>query len=401
MDMKLALKDTRNIGAARASQWTFERGRRVIGRSRECDWQIDDNERRVSKLHCTLNRDGEGFTIMDQSANGTLVDGRLLLEGESARLRDGSQINIGGQVFQVAISGDAELDFSDPDASLRMSDEPLTISAILADIAPNGRSAGGMMGNTASVDDWSETWREGAKRKAKSISRNVEIGWSEPPAAHGISAILPDNWDEEPVASSEHEHTDALNTPVMISRPVSTARSEDFDNVFPETEENLRVENASAAGVSTAPEIGDLLTTMEQESADCLAVLDLESEHAGQGSSASLSERMERLIRQQRQLAYALETLIHGCTQRLEPRLIEASVDAGSDFRAKIGRRDWQGLITKTDYWSAYKKQFEENGRPLPVRQFLQRAARGEAAPGRQTDAATADAKGVNDHDET
>nr|WP_236775095.1 FHA domain-containing protein [Agrobacterium tumefaciens] len=399
--MKLALKDTRNIGAARASQWSFERGRRVIGRSRDCDWQIDDNERRVSKLHCTLSRDGEGFTILDQSANGTLVDGRLLLEGESARLRDGSQINIGGQVFQVAISGDAELDFSDPDASLRMSDEPLTISAILADIAPNGRSAGGVMGNTASADDWSETWREGAKRKAKSISRNVEIGWSEPPAARGIGTVLPDNWDEEPVASSEHEHTDALNTPVMISRPVSASGNEDFDSVFPEAGEDLTLENASTADGSTAQEIGDLLTALEQESADCLAILDVEGERTGQGSSASLSERMETLIRQQRRLAASLETLIHGCTQKLEPRLLEASVDAGNDLRAKIERRDWQGLIMKTDYWSTYKKQFEENGRPLPVRQFLQRAARGEAAPTQEPDAITADAKGVNNHDET
>ena len=399
--MKLALKDTRNIGAARASQWSFERGRRVIGRSRDCDWQIDDNERRVSKLHCTLSRDGEGFTILDQSANGTLVDGRLLLEGESARLRDGSQINIGGQVFQVAISGDAELDFSDPDASLRMSDEPLTISAILADIAPNGRSAGGVMGNTASADDWSETWREGAKRKAKSISRNVEIGWSEPPAARAIGAVLPDNWDEEPVASSEHEHTDALNTPVMISRPVSTSGSEDFDSVFPEADEELTPEGASAAGASTAQEIGDLLTALEQESADCLAILDIEGERTGHGSSASLSERVETLIRQQRRLAASLETLIHGCTQKLEPRLLEASVDAGNDLRAKIERRDWQGLLMKTAYWSTYKKQFEENGRPLPVRQFLQRAARGEAAPTQEPDAITADAKGVNNHDET
>ncbi|MCZ7910294.1 FHA domain-containing protein [Agrobacterium leguminum] len=392
--MKLALKDTRNIGAARTSQWSFERGRRVIGRSRDCDWQIDDNERRVSKLHCTLSRDSEGFTILDQSANGTLVDGRLLLEGESARLRDGSQINIGGQVFQVAISGDAELDFSDPDASLRMSDEPLTISAILADIAPNGRSAGGVMGNTASADDWSETWREGAKRKAKSISRNVEIGWSEPPSARAIGAVLPDNWDEEPVASSEHEHTDALNTPVMISRPVSASDNEDFDSVFPEAGEDLTPEGASAAGASTAQEIGDLLTALEQESADCLAILDIEGERTGHGSSASLSERMETLIRQQRRLAASLETLIHGCTQKLEPRLLEASVDAGNDLRAKIERRDWQGLIMKTDYWSTYKKQFEENGRPLPVRQFLQRAARGEAAPTQEPDAITADAKG-------
>jgi type VI secretion system protein ImpI len=110
---------------------------------------------------------------------------------------------------------------------------------------------------------------------------------------------------------------------------------------------------------------------------------------------------METLIGQQRRLAASLETLMHGCTQKLEPRLLEAAVDAGNDFRAKIGRRDWLGLVMKTDYWSAYKKQFEENGRPLPVRQFLQRAARGEAASARETDATAADAKGVNNHDET
>ncbi|MCZ7447080.1 FHA domain-containing protein [Agrobacterium rhizogenes] len=399
--MKLALKDTRNIGAGKAGQWSFERGRRAIGRSRDCDWQIDDNERRVSKLHCTLSRDGEGFIILDQSANGTLVDGHLLLEGESARLRDGSQINIGGQIFEVAISGNAELDFSDPDASLKMSDEPLTISAILADIAPNGRSAGGLLGNTATADDWPETRREGPGRKAKSISRNVEIGWNEPPSAQGIGTVLPDDWDAEPAASSEHEHTDALNTPVMISRPVSAPHVGDFDSVFPDADEDPSRQDRLPANTATVQEIGDLLTALERESADCMAILDIESDHAGQGPVPSLSERMGTLIGQQRRLAAALETLMHSCTQKLEPRLLEAAVDAGNDFRAKIGRRDWRGLVMKTDYWSAYKKQFEENGRPLPVRQFLQRAARGEAAPARETDAATADAKGVNNHDET
>lgn len=68
-----------------------------------------------------------------------------------------------------------------------MSDETLTISAILADIAPNGRSAGGLLGNTAAADDWPETRRESAGRKAKSISRNVEIGWSEPPSAQELA----------------------------------------------------------------------------------------------------------------------------------------------------------------------------------------------------------------------
>lgn len=397
--MKLALRDTQN---ARSSQWSFERGHRMIGRSRDCDWQIGDNERRVSKLHCTLSRDSEGFIILDQSANGTLVDGRLLLEGQSARLRDGSQINIGGQIFQVIISGDAERDFSDPDASLRISDESLTISAILADIAPNGRSASGLLGNTSSPQNWPETGRDGAGRKAKSISRNVEIGWNDPPAVGGIGTVLPADWDEEPVASSMHEHTDALNTPVTITRPVPVSQSEDFDSVFPEANEAPTTHDTSPVNASAAQkEIGDLLTALERESIDCLAILDIESEHVSHGPLTSISERMETLIRQQRRIAASLETLIHTCTQKLEPRLLEAAVDASNDFRAKIGRKDWQALITKTDYWSAYKKQFEDNGRQLPVRQFLQRAARGDAASVPEPDTIAADAKGVNNHDET
>ncbi|WP_194287749.1 type VI secretion system-associated FHA domain protein [Agrobacterium sp. ICMP 6402] len=400
MDMKLALKDTKNSRSARSTPWSFERGRRVIGRSQDCDWQIDDNQRRVSKLHCTLSRDGEGFTILDQSANGTLVDGRLLLEGESARLRDGSQINIGGEIFQVTISGDAELDFSDPDASLRMSDEPLTISAILADIAPNGRSADGVLGNTISLDDWPETRRDSSGRKARSISRNVEIGWNAPPSAGGLDSVLPEDWDDEPVASSEHEHTDALNTPVMIARPAVMPQAEDFDSVFPDGSGAPDTRETSTAGVSTAQaEIAGLLAVLERESTDCLAILGIEGDQVSAGPHTSLSERMEKLVHQQRRLAASLETLIHTCTQKLEPRLLEASVDAGNDIRSKIGRKDWQALITKTDYWSAYKKQFEENGRQLPVRQFLQRAARANTAP--EHDVIATDAKGVNNNDET
>ncbi|MFS8124025.1 FHA domain-containing protein [Rhizobium sp. BR 250] len=399
--MKLALKDIQNLGASRPGQWSFERGRRVIGRSQDCDWQIDDNERRVSKLHCTLSREGEDFTILDQSANGTLVDGRLLLEGESARLRDGSQINIGGQIFQVSISGAVELDFSDPDASLRMSDEPLTISAILADIAPNGRSAGGVLGNTLPQEDWTQTADGQTGRKAKTISRNVEIGWSAPPNATGIGAILPADWDDEPAASSRHEHTDALNTPVVIARTPSPIQGADFDSVFPDEGKNPTAEEPEPAGISAAQaEIGDLVTALERENAECLAIFDIEGDHAT-GPHASLGERLEALIHQQRRLTASLETLIQTCTQKLEPRLLEASVDAANDIRSKIERRDWQALITKTDYWSAYKKQFEENGRQLPVRQFLQRAARGNAAPLAEPDAIAVDAKGVNNHDET
>ncbi len=103
--MRLALKA---IGTDRPRQaWSFERGRRVIGRSPECDWQLADDERRVSKLHCTLTRDQAGFILVDQSANGTIVNGVLLREGESVRLANGAHVEFGGRVFAVEISGEA------------------------------------------------------------------------------------------------------------------------------------------------------------------------------------------------------------------------------------------------------------------------------------------------------
>ncbi len=379
--MQLALKGADRETAGKENRWSFEHGRRKVGRSRDCDWQIDDGERRVSKLHCTLTRDRDGFIIVDQSANGTLVDGQLLLEGESARLRDGSQINIAGQIFTVAISGDADMEFGDPDAKLRVSDETLTISAILSDIAPNGRSARGVLGEAASNDDWPQEASEKPKSRSKSMSRNVTIGWNEPPSTGGFGTVLPDDWNDEPVESSKHEHTDALNTPVMVSRPAPRQSSQDFDAVFESNAGNSDAGEELPATVSvTAEPIAELLAQLERESAECLAVLDIEPAPARDRHSP-LSGRIEALIQQQRQLAAALETMIGTCTQQLEPRLLEAKADTGNDLRSKIERKDWRGMITRTDYWTVYKKQFEEGGRQLSVREFLQRAARGEAAP--------------------
>ncbi|MET0172751.1 MAG: forkhead-associated protein, partial [Agrobacterium vaccinii] len=60
-------------------------------------------------------------------------------------------------------------------------------------------------------------------------------------------------------------------------------------------------------------------------------------------------------------------------------------------------RKEWRSVIARTDYWSTFKQQFEDEGRQLSVRQFLQRAAQGEAAPG---DALQTNIKGVSNQDE-
>ncbi|WP_296014152.1 FHA domain-containing protein [uncultured Agrobacterium sp.] len=373
--MKLVLKQRQQDGSIQPSRWSFEHGKRVLGRSNDCDWQIADGERRVSKLHCTLKRDGQGFSIIDQSANGTLVDGRLLLEGQSAALNDGSQIEIGNQSFKVAIVGEPDMDFGDPDQTLRVSNEELTISAILSDIAPGGRSARGVLGNADANADWLEDDHAYLK-KGRSISRNVEIGWNAPPSSNGIGAVLPDDWNEEPVESSRHEHIDALNIPVKVSRP-SVDAQEEFETVFAGPEDLPDTQLLEPQSSTPESELKDLLAQLERECADCMAALDIATEAIDLSQEASIAARLEAIILQQRLLSTSLENLMRVSTQRLEPRLLEAKADAGNDLRSKIERKDWRGIVSRPDYWDFYKKQFEENGRQLSIRQFLQRAALG------------------------
>ena len=400
--MKLVLKEKNISGSPRPTQWSFEHGSRIIGRSTDCDWQVNDDARRVSKIHCTLTRDLEGFTILDRSANGTQVDGRLLLEGQTARLKNGSRIGIGGQTFEAVITGEAEMDFGDPDRSLRVSDETMTISAILADIAPNGRSARGVIAGGATNDDWPDATANPSGKKTKSISRNVDIGWNAPPATSGIGTVLPNDWNEEPDESSKHEHTDALNIPVMVARPKKKAAPEDFEAVFTDTDDEIEIEEPQPAAFSPAQDaIDDLLVQLEKETAESLAVLDIDQAAIEiELSDNTTRGRMEGLIRQQRLLASTLETLIQTCTRKLEPRLIEAMADAENDWRAKIERKEWRSVIKRTDYWSAYKQQFEEEGRQLSVRQFLQRAAQGDVAREETPSELETNTKGVSRQDE-
>lgn len=390
--MKLALKKASSGAFASATQWSFEHGRRTLGRSNDCDWQIPDDERRVSKLHCTFSRDKEGFFIVDESANGTLADGTLLHEGQSARLSNGSEIVIAGQRFQVLIDGAPDLEYVDGDASLRISDENLTISAILADIAPNGQSTRGVLGKSGVDTDWEKQDQTGQAKKAKSISRNVQIGWDAPPATTALGHVLPNDWNMEPDESSRHEHTDALNTSVIVSRPARRGAKEEFDAVFTQSDEPApSASMADDVHVSAYDPLPDLLNQLEKESAECFAVLDVELPTPEAGTETDHKTRLENLIRQQRFLTSSLEMMISDCTQRLEPRRLEAKSDAA---------QDWQSFLKKADYWGAYKQQFEENGRQLSVREFLQRAARGDAALDATTSTIAANGNGENRQDE-
>ena len=87
------------IVRAGAAEYPLERGRLVIGRSRECDIRLADPN--VSRKHAEVRQEGSSFYVVDlDSTNGTEVNGR---RARRARLQDGDTILLGSTelVFQL------------------------------------------------------------------------------------------------------------------------------------------------------------------------------------------------------------------------------------------------------------------------------------------------------------
>lgn len=67
-------------------------GRNVIGRDPACDVLVNDP--RVSGNHALIFLKPEETTYVDTSANGSLVDGKVI-HGDTARIANGAVIDVG------------------------------------------------------------------------------------------------------------------------------------------------------------------------------------------------------------------------------------------------------------------------------------------------------------------
>lgn len=123
----------------------LETGELTLGRASGNDWVLVDPDRRISGTHCRIGRDGKGFWLKDESTNGLSLDGRPLAQGEKVPLRDGSSLEFCGQRFVAEITGELEPDWVEPDHSHIISDEAPSITSILADVSPSGRTASGLI----------------------------------------------------------------------------------------------------------------------------------------------------------------------------------------------------------------------------------------------------------------
>jgi type VI secretion system protein ImpI len=404
--MRLELKQIQGPVRETASErWFLERGRRTLGRSIDCDWQVADTARTVSKLHCTILRDRDGFLLRDESANGTRVDGVLVLEGETARLSNDTRLEFGGFIFSVAVSGERDRDIADPDAGLSLSDENLTISAILADISPGGQTGSGILGGRA-PDDWlppaAEPVATGAARRkdAAPSSRNVEIGWSGPPETSAMTPVLPNDWNATSDYGNHLEHASATYVSVPMVR--NRKRAEDSEAETPVTKADARAElfaepareettkdettkdettkdettwTGAVAEVATPallPRLEALLRQCEETSGESFAAFEIEAETLtetpnlfGASREEAIMLRLQALLVRQRVLNTALEGLIQDASHVMEPRIVEARVDG------EFPRLLWR---SNRNYWLAYRRHFVSEGRNLSIREFFRRA---------------------------
>jgi FHA domain-containing protein len=80
-----------------------------IGRADNNQLPLPDPERRISRRQAEIGVDGKSFVIRNVgSANPIIVREQSLAQGESAPLRSGDQVRIGGYLLEVSSDGDVD-----------------------------------------------------------------------------------------------------------------------------------------------------------------------------------------------------------------------------------------------------------------------------------------------------
>lgn len=105
MQLVLTLKGTHKPGHDGDGQFVIEKTPVIVGRGKKADWLLTDKTRFVSSSHFSIERENDGFALIDGSSNGTVVDGVQLSKGQRAALRDGSRIQLGLYRIDVTLKG--------------------------------------------------------------------------------------------------------------------------------------------------------------------------------------------------------------------------------------------------------------------------------------------------------
>jgi type VI secretion system protein len=148
----------------------------TIGRSDSNDWILTDAKRLISKRHCFIEPYKGGFRIVDESTNGTNVNGKPVDKNSGQVLRQGDEIELGQYRFRVD-TGSAGRAASFGDDVPEDGSKP-RITSILHDIAPRGVGA-----DSAVEGEKHDIFAaSGTAQGASAIAGfTKDLGWEAPP----------------------------------------------------------------------------------------------------------------------------------------------------------------------------------------------------------------------------
>ncbi|MET3053058.1 type VI secretion system-associated FHA domain protein TagH [Pseudomonas alkylphenolica] len=97
MELVFEVLNTQQVVPKQLSSKTFKQAGGVIGRAKDCDWVIPDEQRHLSNHHAVISYHDGTFFLTDTSRNGikASASGAYLRKGEPQRIEHGSLFTLG------------------------------------------------------------------------------------------------------------------------------------------------------------------------------------------------------------------------------------------------------------------------------------------------------------------
>lgn len=178
-------------------------GEFIIGRGSECDWALPDPERVLSKRHCLIAFDGDGWHVTDTSTNGSFLNHLSdRLDTDVPRpLRNGDRLIFGAYEIEIVIDRAAPWPV-EPDGKGDAS--PVSDDRLTSDPFPpmDGDPLGAALPSAEPVEGpWLDGWlanRSLAEGDVASDHAPVIQESFRPPRSS--LDLLPDDWDADDAA---------------------------------------------------------------------------------------------------------------------------------------------------------------------------------------------------------
>ena len=102
--LTLSLRGISSLANGSPLSLTLDRRSATIGRASSTDWALPDPELHISGRHCDILFRNGGYELVDNSTNGTFVNGDARRLSGPHRLKDGDVIRIGNYELGVGLA---------------------------------------------------------------------------------------------------------------------------------------------------------------------------------------------------------------------------------------------------------------------------------------------------------